>query len=209
MSGRQSRNRLNKITQKTPHCLAVEVFFFAAISARACTSAPARCGTRCPREADRISRRPDGLGDRVPWPAVLREGSCTRGFVFKRITARVRLAGRHHCGRLHRVLCWIGGLPSVPGWASRNEKCLPGIYLAGIEGLSRDQADRTPGRVTAPEDKEAGGLTCWGACQPLRFQRGDSLHGLRRSCCRPQAASRPCLRCRHGSFRCPWTRGRP
>ena len=48
----------------------------------------------------------------------------------------------------------------------------------------------------------ARSLTCRG-CRPLRFRRDGSSRGLRRSCCRRPAASRPCLRCRRGSSRCP------
>ena len=43
--------------------------------------------------------------------------------------------------------------------------------------------------------------------RPLRFPRGDSWRGLRRSCCRQPAASRPCLRCRRGSSRRPCSPG--
>jgi hypothetical protein len=49
----------------------------------------------------------------------------------------------------------------------------------------------------------------WRVCQQLQLQRGGSWNGLLRSCCQPLVASRPCLRCTHGSFRYPWTPNRP
>jgi len=39
--------------------------------------------------------------------------------------------------------------------------------------------------------------------RPLRSQRDGSWHDRLMSCCQQPVVSHPCLRCKHGSFRCP------
>ena len=52
-------------------------------------------------------------------------------------------------------------------------------------------------------------LTCWCGCPPPRLPRGGSWHDLPWCRCLPPAGLRPCLRCRHGCFRCPCSPDRP
>ena len=92
-----------------------------------------------------------------------------------------------------------------------------GIGMPGrtVRGKDRTQTQQTPpkrglrGAEGASARSASGPITCWRGYQPPRSQRGGSWPGLRWSCCQQLAASHPCLRCRHGSFRCPWTPNTP